>query len=192
MKITPTNIPDLLIIEPTVFKDERGFFLESYNKQKFNEQGLNYDFVQDNHSKSSAGVLRGLHYQNAPFAQTKLVRVTQGSVIDVAVDLRVGSPSYLKSFSIELSESNKKQLLIPKGFAHGFVVISETCEFLYKCDALYNKEADGGIYFNDASLNIDWGNIDINNLIISDKDKNLPLVKDATFNFPFEKYTNSL
>ena len=192
MKVSPTNIPDLLIIEPTVFKDERGFFLESYNKQKFNEQGLNYDFVQDNHSKSCAGVLRGLHYQNAPYAQTKLVRVTQGSVIDVAVDLRVGSPSYLKSFSIELSESNKKQLLIPKGFAHGFVVLSETCEFLYKCDALYNKEADGGIYFNDASLDIDWGNIDLDNLIISDKDKNLPLVKDATFNFPFEKYTNTL
>lgn len=192
MKVSPTNIPDLLIIEPAIFEDERGFFYESYNQQKFLENGLNFDFVQDNHSKSTFGVLRGLHFQTGIHAQTKLVRVIQGCVIDVAVDLRIGSPTYLQSFSIELSAENKKQLLIPKGFAHGFVVLSETCEFLYKCDALYNKEADGGIYFNDASLDIDWGNIDLDNLIISDKDKNLPLVKDATFNFPFEKYTNTL
>ncbi|HNM66495.1 MAG TPA: dTDP-4-dehydrorhamnose 3,5-epimerase [Chitinophagales bacterium] len=192
MKVSPTNIPDLLIIEPAIFEDERGFFYESYNQQKFLENGLNFDFVQDNHSKSTFGVLRGLHFQTGIHAQTKLVRVIQGCVIDVAVDLRIGSPTYLQSFSIELSAENKKQLLIPKGFAHGFLVITENCEFIYKCDALYNKEADGGIYFNDASLDIDWGNIDLDNLIISDKDKNLPLVKDATFYFPFEKYTNTL
>ncbi|HNB38688.1 MAG TPA: dTDP-4-dehydrorhamnose 3,5-epimerase [Chitinophagales bacterium] len=192
MKVSPTNIPDLLIIEPAIFEDERGFFYESYNQQKFLENGLNFDFVQDNHSKSTFGVLRGLHFQTGIHAQTKLVRVIQGCVIDVAVDLRIGSPTYLQSFSIELSAENKKQLLIPKGFAHGFVVLSETCEFLYKCDALYNKEADGGIYFNDASLDIDWGNIEATNYIISEKDKNLPLVNNAYFYFPFEKYTNTL
>ena len=192
MKVSPTNIPDLLIIEPAIFEDERGFFYESYNQQKFLENGLNFDFVQDNHSKSTFGVLRGLHFQTGIHAQTKLVRVIQGSVIDVAVDLRIGSPTYLQSFSIELSAENKKQLLIPKGFAHGFLVTTETCEFLYKCDAFYNKEADGGVYFNDLSLNIDWGNFEAANYVTSEKDKNLPLVKDTTFDFPFEKYTNTL
>ncbi|HMW94451.1 MAG TPA: dTDP-4-dehydrorhamnose 3,5-epimerase, partial [Chitinophagales bacterium] len=172
MKVSPTNIPDLLIIEPAIFEDERGFFYESYNQQKFLENGLNFDFVQDNHSKSTFGVLRGLHFQTGIHAQTKLVRVIQGCVIDVAVDLRIGSPTYLQSFSIELSAENKKQLLIPKGFAHGFLVITENCEFIYKCDALYNKEADAGVYFNDPSLNIDWGNIEATNYIISEKDKN--------------------
>ncbi|HMY41486.1 MAG TPA: dTDP-4-dehydrorhamnose 3,5-epimerase [Chitinophagales bacterium] len=192
MKVSPTNIPDLLIIEPAIFEDERGFFYESYNQQKFLENGLNFDFVQDNHSKSTFGVLRGLHFQTGIHAQTKLVRVIQGCVIDVAVDLRIGSPTYLQSFSIELSAENKKQLLIPKGFAHGFLVITENCEFIYKCDALYNKEADAGVYFNDPSLNIDWGNIEATNYIISEKDKNLPLVNNAYFYFPFEKYTNTL
>ena len=192
MKIIPTNIPDLLIIEPAVFEDERGFFFESYNKQQFVNKDLNYNFVQDNHSKSCFGVLRGLHFQKAPYSQTKLVRVIQGSVIDVAVDLRIGSPTYLQSFSIELSEQNKKQLLVPKGFAHGFVVLSETCEFLYKCDEFYNKNADGGIFFNDPSLNVDWGTIHAEKLIISEKDKNLPLVEKAIFDFPFEKYTNTI
>lgn len=191
MKIITTPIPDLLIIEPTVFNDERGFFYESYNQQKYIDAGINYNFVQDNHSKSSFGVLRGLHFQKAPHAQTKLVRVTQGEVIDVVVDLRSGSPTYLQSYSIKLSAENKTQFLVPKGFAHGFVVLSETCEFLYKCDAFYNKEADGGIYFNDETLNIDWI-LDANQLIISEKDKNLPLVKNADFDFPFEKYTNTL
>jgi dTDP-4-dehydrorhamnose 3,5-epimerase len=184
MKIEKTFIPDLLIIEPTVFADERGFFFESYNQQKYIDAGLNYNFVQDNHSKSSYGVLRGLHFQKTPYAQTKLVRVTQGAVIDVAVDLRKNSPTFLQHLSIELSAENKKQLLIPRGFAHGFVVISETCEFLYKCDNLYHKESDGGILFSDDSLNIDWI-LPIEKLIISEKDANLPLVKNADFNFDF-------
>lgn len=184
MKIEKTFIPDLLIIEPTVFADERGFFFESYNQQKYIDAGLNYNFVQDNHSKSSYGVLRGLHFQKTPYAQTKLVRVTQGAVIDVAVDLRKNSPTFLQHLSIELSTENKKQLLIPRGFAHGFVVISETCEFLYKCDNLYHKESDGGILFSDDSLNIDWI-LPKEKLIISEKDANLPLVKNADFNFDF-------
>jgi dTDP-4-dehydrorhamnose 3,5-epimerase len=184
MKIEKTFIPDLLIIEPTVFADERGFFFESYNQQKYIAAGLNYNFVQDNHSKSSYGVLRGLHFQKTPYAQTKLVRVTQGAVIDVAVDLRKNSPTFLQHLSIELSTENKKQLLIPRGFAHGFVVISETCEFLYKCDNLYHKESDGGILFSDDSLNIDWI-LPKEKLIISEKDANLPLVKNADFNFDF-------
>jgi dTDP-4-dehydrorhamnose 3,5-epimerase len=184
MKIEKTFIPDLLIIEPTVFADERGFFFESYNQQKYIDAGLNYNFVQDNHSKSSYGVLRGLHFQKTPYAQTKLVRVTQGAVIDVAVDLRKNSPTFLQQLSIELSAENKKQLLIPRGFAHGFVVISETCEFLYKCDNLYHKESDGGILFSDDSLNIDWI-LPKEKLIISVKDANLPLVKNADFNFDY-------
>jgi dTDP-4-dehydrorhamnose 3,5-epimerase len=182
MKVIPTHIPDLLIIQPTVFEDERGFFFESYNEQKFKAAGLNYDFVQDNHSKSTYGVLRGLHFQRSPHAQTKFVRVIQGKVLDVAVDLRRNSPTFLQSFAIELSAENKTQLLIPKGFAHGFVVLSDTCEFLYKCDSFYNKEADGGIYFNDKTLGINWI-IDIDQLIVSEKDKNLPLVKDVDLGF---------
>lgn len=185
MKIIETNIPDLLIIEPTIFEDERGFFFESYNHQKFVDAGLNYNFVQDNHSKSTFGVLRGLHFQRTPYAQTKLVRVTQGKVLDVAVDLRAGSPTFLKHFSLELSAENKKQLLIPRGFAHGFVVLSDTCEFLYKCDNLYHKASDGGIIFNDNSLNIDWI-LPKEKLIISEKDANLPTLKEAEINFSYE------
>lgn len=185
MKLIETPIPDLFIIEPTVFEDTRGFFYESYSEQKLAQQGINYKFVQDNHSKSSYGVLRGLHFQRPPFAQTKLVRVTQGKVIDVAVDLRAESPTYLHHFLVELSAENKKQLLIPQGFAHGFLVTSETCEFLYKCDNFYNKEADGGIRFDDPQLNIDWL-LPKEQLIISDKDNNLPYIKDAIFNFPFK------
>jgi len=184
MKITKTFIPDLIIIEPTVFEDERGFFYESYNQQKFIDNGLDYNFVQDNHSKSTFGVIRGLHFQREPYAQTKLVRVTQGKVLDVAVDLRKNSPTYLLHFSIELSAENKKQFLIPRGFAHGFVVLSETCEFLYKCDNLYNKESDGGLIFNDATLNIDW-KIPKEQLIISEKDANLPTVDNAKLDFTF-------
>lgn len=185
MKIIKTFIQDLLIIEPTILEDARGFFYESYNQQKFAEQGLNYNFVQDNHSKSSYGVLRGLHYQQNPYAQTKLVRVTQGKVLDVAVDLRKNSPTYLKYFSIELSAENKKQLLIPRGFAHGFIVLSETCEFLYKCDNFYNKEADGGILYNDKALNIDWI-VPKDKIIISEKDANLPTIENVQNNFIYD------
>lgn len=184
MKVLPTPLPDLYIIEPTVFADNRGFFFESYNAQRLAEAGINYTFVQDNHSKSSYGVLRGLHYQNNPYAQTKLVRVTQGKVLDVVVDIRRGSPTFLQHFSLEISAENKLQLLIPQGFAHGFVVLSETCEFLYKCDQYYNKESEGGIAYNDPALNIDWG-IPYEDMILSEKDKQNPPASHANFNFTY-------
>ena len=184
-------IPDLMIIQPTVFNDSRGFFYESYNRNSFLENGLDYIFVQDNHSRSKYGVLRGLHFQNPPFAQTKLVRVTRGKVLDIALDIRIGSPTYLQHLAIELSEENKTQLLIPQGFAHGFVVLSEDVEFMYKCDNFYNKEADGGILFNDSSLEIDW-EIPIADMIISEKDLSHPQAKNAIFNFPFEKFTKTI
>lgn len=184
-------IPDLMIIQPTVFNDSRGFFYESYNRNSFLENEIDYNFVQDNHSRSKYGVLRGLHFQNPPFAQTKLVRVTRGKVLDIALDIRIGSPTYLQHLAIELSEENMTQLLIPQGFAHGFVVLSEDVEFMYKCDNFYNKEADGGILFNDSSLEIDW-EIPIADMIISEKDLKLPPVENAIFNFPFEKFTKTI
>lgn len=185
MKIIPTPLKDLYIIEPVVFTDNRGFFFESYNEAKLLEAGLNYNFIQDNHSKSSYGVLRGLHYQNNPYAQAKLVRVTQGKVLDVVVDIRKNSPSYLQHFSLELSDENKLQLLIPAGFAHGFVVLSDTCEFLYKCDNYYNKSSEGGIAYNDSALNIDWM-IPEDDIILSEKDTHNPTVEKADFNFIYQ------
>jgi dTDP-4-dehydrorhamnose 3,5-epimerase len=182
MKIIDTPILDLFVIEPTVFQDSRGFFYESFNNQKLLDKGLVYNFIQDNHSKSSYGVLRGLHYQNYPTAQSKLVRVTQGRVLDVAVDIRKNSPTFLQHFSIELSAENKLQLLIPRGFAHGFVVLSETCEFLYKCDNFYDKNSEGGIAYNDPTLNINWL-IPEMDVILSEKDTHNPTVENAVFNF---------
>ena len=173
MTLETTTIQDLVIINPTVFVDERGYFFEAYNKSKFSDLGITIDFVQDNQSFSKKGTLRGLHYQNPPFAQTKLVRVLQGEIIDVAVDLRKDSPTYGKHFSVLLSAENKKQLLVPQGFAHGFSVISETAVVLYKCDQYYNKQSEGGIRFDDAQLNIDWG-MDLKDAIVSDKDLILP------------------
>lgn len=173
MTIETTPIQDLLIINPTVFEDARGYFFEAYNQEKLAALGVTIDFVQDNQSFSKRGTLRGLHYQNPPFAQTKLVRVLQGDIIDVAVDIRRASPTYGQHFAIRLSAENKKQLLIPHGFAHGFSVISETAVVLYKCDQFYNKESEGGIRFDDPSLNIDWG-IDLKDAIVSDKDLVLP------------------
>ncbi len=184
MKVLPTPLQDLFIVEPAVFADNRGFFYESYNAKKLQEAGQNYNFIQDNHSKSSYGVLRGLHYQNDPSAQTKLVRVTQGSVLDVVVDIRKGSPTFLHHFSLELSDENKLQLLIPRGFAHGFVVLSDTCEFLYKCDNYYDKASEGGIAYNDPTLNIDW-RIPQQDIILSEKDKQNPFVEHANFNFTY-------
>lgn len=178
MKSEETFIKDLIIIEPTVFEDERGFVFEAYNKRKLTDLGINIEFVQDNQSFSKKGTLRGLHYQNPPFAQTKLVRVLAGEIIDVAVDLRKDSPTYGKSFSILLSAENKKQLLIPQGFAHGFSVISETASVIYKCDQFYNKLYEGGIKHNDPSLNIDWV-IDIKDAIVSEKDQVLPFIEDC-------------
>jgi dTDP-4-dehydrorhamnose 3,5-epimerase len=182
MKIKSTSLKDLLIIEPTVFYDDRGFFYESYNTKSLKEAGINIDFVQDNHSYSRHGVLRGLHYQKQPFSQTKLVRVIKGSVLDVAVDLRRDSPTFLQHLVLELSADNKLQLLIPQGFAHGFVVLSEEAEFLYKCDNYYNKDADAGIRYDDPDLNIDWG-LPKKDIILSEKDASLPLLKDANFVF---------
>jgi dTDP-4-dehydrorhamnose 3,5-epimerase len=174
MPFIETGIPGLLVFEPKVFEDSRGYFFESYNSQTFLQQGVNVSFVQDNQSRSTYGVIRGLHFQNPPYAQTKLVRAVAGRILDVAVDIRTGSPTYGKSFTIELSAENKKQLFIPHGFAHGFSVLSETAEVMYKCDAFYNKESEGGILYNDPELNIDW-QVPADKAIISDKDlKNAP------------------
>lgn len=174
MKATETKLQGCFILDPSVFDDDRGYFFESFNQQKFEElisQTIN--FVQDNQSFSTRGVLRGLHYQTGVHAQAKLVRVLQGSVLDVAVDLRSDSKTYGQYVSVELTAENKKQLFVPRGFAHGFVVLSETATFFYKCDNFYNKESEGGIIYNDANLNIDW-NIPDNELLVSDKDLMLP------------------
>ncbi len=180
MEIIKTKIPDLVIIKPSVFKDDRGYFFESYNKGKFMAQGIDRNFVQDNESKSVKGVLRGLHFQRPPYAQGKLVRVMKGAVLDVAVDLRRSSPTYGQWASIELNEDNKFMYWIPPGFAHGFVTMEENTVFFYKCTNVYNKESEGSLRWNDPDLNIDWG---ISTPILSDKDKVSPLFKG--FNSPF-------
>jgi dTDP-4-dehydrorhamnose 3,5-epimerase len=186
MPIIKTEFPGLIIFEPTVIKDSRGYFFESYSESVFHAAGITDRFVQDNQSKSSFGVLRGLHYQLNPHAQTKLVRVLSGRILDVAVDIRIGSPTYNKAFTLELSAENNKQLLIPKGFAHGFSVLSETAEVMYKCDAFYNKESEAGISYNDAALNIDW-NIPADKAIISEKDLQQPSLLNCKNNFVFEQ-----
>ena len=184
MKITETFIPGLLVIDPLVFSDERGCFFESYNKTEYFNNGFDTEFVQDNESKSVKGVVRGLHYQLAPFAQSKLVRVVHGKVFDIALDLRKGSPTYAKWFGIMLSGTNKKQLFIPRGFAHGFSVLSKTAIFSYKCDNIYNKECERSINCNDPYLKIDW-KINPSQQIISEKDKQAPVFKNAEMNFIF-------
>ena len=178
MQIRETSIAGLVEIIPRVFLDDRGFFFESYNEELFKKLGLPTNFVQDNQSFSKKGTLRGLHYQNPPFAQTKLVRVLEGEIIDVAVDLRKDSPTYGKAFSILLSAENKKQLLVPQGFAHGFSVISDTASVMYKCDQFYNKDSEGGIKFDDQSLNIDWG-MNLEDAIVSEKDQILPFIENC-------------
>jgi dTDP-4-dehydrorhamnose 3,5-epimerase len=182
MNIETTLIKDLLIINPIVFEDTRGYFFEAYNQNTLAGLGVIINFVQDNQSFSKRGTLRGLHYQNPPYAQTKLVRVLQGEIIDVAVDIRKASPTYGQHFAIHLSAENKKQLLIPHGFAHGFSVISETAVVLYKCDQFYNKASEGGIRFDDPSLNIDWG-MDLKDAIVSDKDLVLPGIEGCNSEF---------
>jgi dTDP-4-dehydrorhamnose 3,5-epimerase len=184
MPFVRTDIPDLVVFEPKVFEDSRGYFFEAYNEQSFAAEGLHIKFVQDNQSKSSYGVIRGLHYQLNPFAQAKLVRVLEGVILDVAVDIRKGSPTYGKQFAIELSAENKKQLLVPHGFAHGFSVLSETAIVFYKCDQFYNKQSEGGIIYNDPSLNIDW-QVPLDKAIVSDKDLQLPLFSACTNTFEF-------
>jgi len=181
MKITSSDIADCLIIEPQVFGDERGYFFESWNKERFHAHGLDMEFVQDNQSMSMKGVLRGLHFQAPPFAQGKLVRVIQGSVLDVAIDIRKSSPTYGQSVSILLSGDNKKMFWIPEGFAHGFVTLEDNTIFSYRCTEVYNKASEGGVLWNDPDLGIDWG---VDTPILSDKDQAAPLFKN--FNSPFE------
>ena len=188
MEIVQTDIKDVLIIEPRVFKDSRGYFFESFSQREFDEKvasilGHSINFVQDNESMSSYGVMRGLHFQRPPFSQSKLVRCVRGAVLDVAVDIRKGSPTYGKHVAVELTEGNHRQFFIPRGFAHGFAVLSETAVFQYKCDEFYHPEADGGISIIDDSLGIDW-KIPTENAILSEKDTKHALLKD--FITPFD------
>ena len=182
MTVTETRIKDLVIIEPTIFNDERGYFFEAYNQAKFQNEGINYQFIQDNQSFSKRGVVRGLHLQINPFAQAKLVRVLEGEILDVAVDLRKNSPTYGQHVSVVLSADNKKQLMVPHGFAHGFSVLSETASVLYKVDQAYNKESERGIRYDDPTLAIDW-QLDTNEIIVSEKDVILPSFNDIDWKF---------
>lgn len=182
MKVETTGFEGLVVLIPSVFADERGYFFESYNRESQLKVGLDYHWVQDNQSHSKHGVIRGLHFQKAPFAQTKLLRVLQGEILDVVVDLRKGQPTFGKSFSVVLSAENKKQLLIPKGFAHGFSVLSASADVMYKCDALYNKQSESGLLFNDPFLNIDW-QLSPEEIVVSDKDLVLPTFDKIDANF---------
>jgi dTDP-4-dehydrorhamnose 3,5-epimerase len=177
MKITKTTLPDVFIIEPDVFGDERGWFTESWSASKMRDAGFDYNFVQDNHSFSAQkNILRGIHFQNNPHAQAKLVRCIRGSVLDVVTDLRKNSPTYTKWFAVELSAENKKQLLIPRGFGHGFLTLTDNVEFLYKADNFYNAASDRSIRWNDPELAIDWGTT---NPTLSEKDANAPLLSES-------------
>jgi len=178
MPFITTDIAEILIFEPAVYKDDRGYFFESYNEQTFHKEGITNRFVQDNQSFSRYGVIRGLHYQLDPHAQAKLIRVLQGKILDIAVDLRRNSPTYGRHVSVELSDDNRRQLLVPHGFAHGFSVLSETASVSYKCDAFYHKASEGGIRYDDQQLNIDW-QIPAGKAIVSSKDLELPLFADC-------------
>ena len=173
MPFTDTPIPGLLLFEPSVFEDSRGYFFEAYNARQFKEAGVTSHFVQDNQARSSYGVLRGLHYQVGSYAQAKLVRVIEGEVLDVVVDIRRDSPTYGQTYKVRLSAANKRQLFVPRGFAHGYLVLSDQAEFFYKCDNFYSREHEGGIRFDDPNLAIDW-EIPPENLILSSKDQQLP------------------
>jgi len=186
MPFITTEFPGLIVFEPALFKDDRGYFFESYNEQTWQKQGIAIRFVQDNQSFSNYGVIRGLHYQLDPHAQTKLIRVLVGRILDIAVDLRKGSPTFGKYMAIELSAENKKQFLIPAGFAHGFSVLSETAEVSYKCDAFYHKESEGGIRYDDPTLNIDWL-VPSEKAIVSAKDLELPNFVNCRNNFQFNR-----
>ncbi|MBQ9254097.1 MAG: dTDP-4-dehydrorhamnose 3,5-epimerase [Bacteroidales bacterium] len=184
MQVIKTDIEGVVIIEPKLFKDERGYFFESFNLREFEEKVTPIKFVQDNESKSSYGVVRGLHFQNPPYAQSKLVRVVKGKTLDVAVDIRKNSPTYGKYVAVELSEDNHRQLFIPIGFAHGFSVLSDEVIFQYKCSNFYNKDSEGAVAWNDKDLNIDW-QIPLDKIVLSEKDKHhLPLNKiDSQFKY---------
>ena len=183
MEVIKTDIDGVVIIEPRIFTDTRGYFFESYSKREFDEKVRPVDFVQDNESMSSYGVMRGLHFQRPPFTQSKLVRCVRGRVLDVAVDIRKGSPTYGRHVAVELSEDNHRQFFVPRGFAHGFAVLSDVAVFQYKCDNYYHPEADGGISIADESLGIDW-HIDPSQAILSEKDLKHPLLKN--FDSPFD------
>ena len=185
MSFHKTEIPGLFIYEPKVLEDSRGFFFESFNEKIFQQEGIKNNWVQDNQSSSSYGVIRGLHFQLKPHAQAKLVRVLHGNILDVVVDLRKNSPAYGKVFTIELSGSNNKHLFIPAGFAHGFSVLSERAVVFYKCDAFYHKESEAGVRFDDPALNIDW-KVPPGKIIVSEKDRQLPLLSECINNFVFE------
>lgn len=187
MEVIKTSIEGVVIIEPKVFKDDRGYFFESFSQREFEEKVRKINFVQDNESMSSYGVMRGLHFQRPPFTQSKLVRCVKGSVLDVAVDIRKGSPTYGQHVAVELTEENHRQFFVPRGFAHGFAVLSETAVFQYKCDNFYAPEADGGISIKDANLDIDW-HIPTENAILSEKDIKHLCLKD--FDSPFDYNTN--
>ena len=188
MNIISTEIEDVKIIEPKLFGDDRGYFMETYSEKIFNKHGQAVKFVQDNESMSQYGVLRGLHYQLAPYAQSKLVRVIQGKVLDVAVDIRKGSPTFAKHVAVELSGENRRQIFVPQGFAHGFVVLSETVVFVYKCDDYYAPEHQRGIRFDDPTLNIDW-QINSKDFVLSPKDVNASTFENAElFNYSEDLY----
>lgn len=184
MKIIETAIEDVVIIEPRLFKDERGYFFESFSQREFEEKIRKISFVQDNESKSSYGVLRGLHFQKPPYAQSKLVRVIKGAVLDVAVDIRKGSPTFGKHVAVELTEENHLQLFIPRGFAHGFSVLSQEVIFQYKCDNFYAPQSEGALAWDDSYLNINW-RIPTNQIILSEKDKHHEKLKDASWLFDY-------
>lgn len=186
MNIIKTDIEGLVILEPRVFRDERGYFMESFSKKFFVEEVCKTEFVQDNESKSSYGVLRGLHFQKPPYAQSKLVRVVKGRVLDVAVDIRKGSPTFGQHVSVELTEENKRQFFVPRGFAHGFIVLSEDVIFQYKCDNYYAPQYEGAIAWNDPQLKIDW-KISSNDIILSEKDAKHPLLSEAEWLFDYDE-----
>ena len=186
MNVIQTEIPGVVVIEPRVFEDPRGYFFESFSQRDFDSQVREVKFVQDNESKSSYGVLRGLHFQKPPHAQSKLVRVVKGSVLDVAVDIRKGSPTFGKYVAVELSEQNHRQFFIPRGFAHGFVVLTDEVVFQYKCDNFYAPQSEGAVAWNDPDLNIDW-KVPADKILLSDKDRRHPLLKDADWLFDYSE-----
>ena len=184
MKRIDTKLPGVYIVEPQVFGDQRGYFMETYNQKAFADIGITAEFVQDNQSfTATKGVLRGIHFQNAPMAQAKLVRVTRGAVMDVAVDLRRGSPTYKQWVAVELSAENKRMLFIPRGFGHGFKTLTDDVEFCYKVDNLYSRECDRGIRFNDPAIGVDWG--EVTESLLSQKDTTAPLLEDSDCNFVY-------
>ena len=186
MKKIETALPGVYVIEPQVFGDARGYFMETWSTRNFEELGLHYDFVQDNQSYSAQkGILRGIHFQKDPWSQAKLVRVNRGAVMDVAVDLRKGSPTYKKWVAVELSAENKRMLMIPRGFGHGFKTLTDDVEFIYKVDNLYNKECDRGIRFDDPEIGVDWG--EVRRELLSAKDTSSPLLRDSDCNFVWQE-----